>query len=274
MKNSPAHLLQATREVAAQAASLVRAMHEKPRTVKHKGRIDLVTETDIAVEVLLKERLLSLVPEAVFIGEEGAHELAAVFQAGNDVPEYCWVVDPVDGTTNYAHGLPIVGTAIAFCVHGQPVVGVVELPLMFESWYAAKGCGTFVNNKSVQVSKTATLETSLLATGFPYSIEDDVDMVLARLRSALVHTRGVRRCGAAAVDLAWLAGGRFDVFYETGLKPWDMAASWCLITEAGGKVTHMDGSSFTLGRDDILATNGIVHEEALAMLNHTSANSP
>lgn len=261
MKIDYRELLEETRKVADQAASLLRQLHALPRVVRQKGRIDLVTETDLAIEDFLRENLAPLVPGAAFLGEEST-------EAEKDItiPEYCWIVDPVDGTTNYAHGLPIVGIAIAFCVKGEPVVGVVEVPLMHESWYAAQGQGAFCNGKPVEVSTTKRLKKSLVATGFPYSIEDDVDDVLKRLRKALVLSRGVRRCGAAAVDLVWLAGGRFDVFYETGLKPWDMAASWCIVREAGGTVTHMDGSPFSLGRDDILACNRFLHKQAVAMV--------
>ena len=266
MQINLSELLENTRKVADQAASLLRDLHALPRMVKQKGRIDLVTETDLAIEDFLRENLLPLVPGASFIGEESAEGDEAVTSPEYKWPDYCWVVDPVDGTTNYAHGVPIVGIAIAFCVKGDPVLGIVEVPLLYESWYAAKGHGAFLNGKHVETSTAKRLGKSLIATGFPYSIEDDVDEVLHRLRKALVSARGVRRCGAAAVDLAWLAGGRFDIFYESGLKPWDMAASCCIVREAGGVVTHMDGSPFTLGRGDILASNRFLCKQALAML--------
>lgn len=237
---------------------MLRGLSAKPRTIRLKGRIDIVTETDLAIESFLRDALTPLVEHAVFVGEESADSL--------DIPEYCWIVDPVDGTTNYAHGLPFVGISIAFCVNGEPVLGIVETPLLGESWYAAKGHGAFLNGVPVRVSAVADMEKSLLATGFPYDIAEHADTVLSRLRAALVSTQGVRRCGAAAVDLAWLAGGRFDIFYESGLKPWDMAAGCCIIREAGGLISHLDGSPFSLKRDDILATNGILHEQALAML--------
>ena len=208
MEINLSELLEKTLEVADQAASLLRELHALPRMVRQKGRIDLVTEPDLALEDFLRENLLPLVPGASFLGEEGAEGDGGIPSADYNWPEYCWVVDPVDGTTNYAHGVPIVGIAIAFCIKGDPVLGIVEVPLLYESWYAAQGHGAFCNGKRVEVSTAKRLGKSLVATGFPYSIEEDVDEVLRRLRRVLVSARGVRRCGAAAVDLVWLAGGR------------------------------------------------------------------
>ena len=192
--------------VVEESGAIISANHAHPHTIRHKGRIDLVTETDIAVEAFLKERLATLAPQAGFLAEESAEDLS--------LPDTCWIIDPVDGTTNFAHGLPLTVTSV---------------------------------------------ENALIATGFPYEIASRVDEILERMRPVLSSCQGVRRCGAAALDLAWTACGRFDAFYEDELKPWDMAAGALLVTEAGGSISNLDGSPFDL-RWSILAGNKAMHE--------------
>lgn len=182
--------------VVKESGAIIGANHAHPHTIRHKGRIDLVTETDIAVEAFLKERLATLAPQAGFLAEESAEDLS--------LPDTCWIIDPVDGTTNFAHGLPLTVTSVAYRLNGEIVLGIVNAPL-------------------------------------------------------LSSCQGVRRCGAAALDLAWTACGRFDAFYEDELKPWDMAAGALLVTEAGGSISNLDGSPFDL-RWSILAGNKAMHE--------------
>lgn len=257
MKQSYKDLLEKTRRVTAKAAEILVDMNKKPRTVDYKGPIDLVTETDQALEDFLKRELKDFIPGASFLAEESATKI--------EIPDQCWIIDPLDGTTNYVHGLPYVAISVAYCVKGEPVLGVIEAPLINESWYASIGDGAFLNGEAVRVSSTKELQKSLISTGLSMRENGGVEKSLRQLKRLLPLIRGTRRCGAAALDMAWLAGGRFDAFFHSNLMPWDMAAGLCLIREAGGKVSHMDGANFCLSRDDILASNRSLHN---IMLDH------
>lgn len=250
------HILEIIRE----SGALVMEHWRKPRNIRLKGRIDLLTETDLAVEALLKERLKDVVPDATFMAEESA--------TSREPRGTCWIIDPIDGTTNFAHSLPFVATSVGLWHEGRVELGIVNAPVLGECFWAVRGGGAFCNGDPLSVSDRAPLEQAVVATGFPYTIQEDVDTVLARLRKALVTTRGVRRCGAAAIDLAFVASGRFDAFYEADLKPWDTAAGWLLVQEAGGRVTGFDGAPYDFTNEGILASNGRVHEamrEVLAL---------
>ena len=251
-------VLPAVLDAALEAGALLKEHDTKPRSIRRKGRIDLVTETDLAIEELLMRRLRSCLPEAAFVAEESASSL--------DLPQTCWVIDPVDGTTNFAHGLPITGISIGLWHEGEALLGVVNVPLLNECYSAAAGRGAFCNGMPIGVSSAGSLEEALVATGFPYSIEADLSEVMGRMQKVLPKVQGVRRCGAASVDLAWVARGRFDAFYENRLKPWDMAAGYLLVREAGGCATRFDGGPFSLGGGEILASNGKVHEAMAALL--------
>lgn len=239
-----------------EGGAIMKANHEQPHTIRRKGRIDLVTETDFAIEAFLKERLAALTPEAAFLAEESAESL--------DLPATCWIIDPVDGTTNFAHGLPLTVVSAAYRKDGELTLGIVNAPLLGECYVAEKGRGAWRNGERIRVSTVASCESALVATGFPYDIASRADEILNRLRPVLAACQGVRRCGAAALDLAWTACGRFDAYYEDGLKPWDMAAGALLVREAGGRVTRMDGSPLDFG-GAVLASNGLLHE-AMATL--------
>ena len=165
----------------------------------------------------------------------------------------------MDGTTNFAHGLPLTVTSVAYRLNGEIVLGIVNAPLLRECFIAEKGKGAWRNGERISVSSVADCENALVSTGFPYEIARRVDEILERMRPVLSSCQGVRRCGAAALDLAWTACGRFDAFYEDELKPWDMAAGALLVTEAGGTVSNLDGSPFDL-RWSILAGNKAMHE--------------
>ena len=234
-----------------EGGAIMKANHERPHTLRRKGRIDLVTESDFAIEAFLKERLAVLTPEAAFLAEESAESL--------DLPPTCWIIDPVDGTTNFAHGLPLTVVSVAYRKDGELVLGIVNAPLLGECYVAEKGKGAWRNGERINVSTVETCENALVATGFPYDVASRTDEILNRLRPVLATCQGVRRCGAAALDLAWTACGRFDAYYEDGLKPWDMAAGSLLVREAGGRVTGMDGSPLDLG-EAVLASNGRLHE--------------
>jgi len=250
-------LLDATIAIAGTAGELIREHWRRPRDVRYKGRIDLVTETDAAVESHLREHLGKLLPGVGFMGEESAPSL---------VPEGdCWIVDPLDGTTNFVHGIPFAAVSIALWQEGATRLGVVALPMLNECFYAERGQGAHCNGQPLQVSKIARCEQSLIATGFPYDIDVQKDRILRWLGAVLPQCQGVRRCGAAAADLAYVAAGRYEAFYETGLKPWDMAAGWLLVQEAGGRVTNILGEPLRFG-DAILASNGHVHQELTDLL--------
>jgi myo-inositol-1(or 4)-monophosphatase len=248
-------------EIAREAGALLREFYHRGVATEYKGDVDLVTEADRASEALIKQRLGERFPEHGIYGEEGTRERLD--------GEYRWYVDPLDGTTNFAHGFPV------FCVllglekrspglaedqDGEMVAGVTYDPLRDELFVAERGKGAWLNGKRISVSKTKKLQESLTATGFPSQ---------KRHRSPNVHfyheitlrSHGVRRAGAAGIDLAYVACGRLDGFWEFKLNPWDTSAGYLLIEEAGGTVTHFDGGKFTLDSREVLATNGLIQEE-------------
>ncbi|BBD07646.1 inositol monophosphatase family protein [Desulfovibrio ferrophilus] len=236
----------------AEAGELIRDARNRPKKITLKGRIDLVTETDVAVEKLLKERLAPILPDADFMAEESAES----YEPG----DLTWIIDPLDGTTNFAHDLPMVAISVGLWRQGSVELGVVSIPVLDETFYAVRGEGAFLNGDPIRVTATDEPVNALVATGFPYSVAEDVDQITAALSRVLPATRGVRRMGAAAVDLAYTACGRLDAFYEMHLKPWDTAAGWLLVEEAGGMVTRFDGTTpYTPGAEDILVTNGQLH---------------
>lgn len=259
--------LQAAQVAVEASGALVREHWSKPRHIRHKkSPKDLVTETDLAVEALLRDRLPSLVPGSFFMGEEGS--------AGQGLDGLVWVVDPVDGTTNFAHGIPFVATSVALCHNGDPILALVNLPILGELFTAAKGCGTRLNGSPVQVSETPTLLEAVVATGFPYNIEPHLNAILRQLEQAMPATQGVRRPGAAALDLAYVACGRFDGFFEFSLNAWDTAAGILLITEAGGRVGRMAGNApYTPGDPDILVSNGHLHQHLQALLTRAAQDA-
>ncbi|QJB57734.1 inositol monophosphatase family protein [Pseudodesulfovibrio sp. zrk46] len=241
------------------AGNIVIDASTQAKKVRHKGRIDLVTETDIAVEEMLKEELSRLLPGSDFLAEESAKD--------TPLGEFTWIIDPVDGTTNFAHGLPMVATSVGLWHNNRVVLGLVNLPLMGELFFAVEGHGAFLNEKPIRVSRVTTMEEALLATGFPYAIDDHLDTILKQLKSLLPITQGIRRPGAAALDLAYVACGRYDGFYESALNPWDTAAGILLIQEAGGMVSEYEsGEPYSFESKSIMATNGLIHKELSCLL--------
>ena len=251
-------LLRETRTAAITAGEIMREDNARPKRVKFKGRIDLVTETDLAVEQFLKKTLGNLLPEATFLAEESSSAEA--------LSELTWIIDPLDGTTNFAHGLPFVATSIGLWQEGRIILAVVNCPFLNECFSARLGGGAFCNDAAIGVSDAANLESSLMATGFPYIFEGRQELLMARLNRVLPQVQGVRRCGAAAIDLAFVAAGRFDAYYEGWLAPWDAAAGWLLVEEAGGRVSELSGAPYQLHSQHILATNGRVHNAFVNLL--------
>lgn len=241
------------------AGEMVREADAGTRKITRKGRIDLVTETDVAVEEMLKGELAGLLPGSNFLAEESAKD--------GELSEFTWIIDPIDGTTNFAHGLPMVANSIALWHSGRVVLGVVNLPLLGEKFTAVEGEGAFLNGEPIHVADQSDLEQCLLATGFPYAIEEHLETILKHLHRLLPLTQGIRRPGAAALDLAYVACGRYDGFYESALNPWDTAAGWLLVKEAGGRISEYDaGCKYGFDSLTILATNGRIHDTLSRLL--------
>ena len=253
------NLITQTKDVILEAGKIILSNWDKPRQIRHKGRIDLVTDTDLAVEEKLKSSLKDILPQATFLAEESAHS----FVPG----ELTWIIDPLDGTTNFAHSIPFVAISVALWAKNNALLGFVYLPILNEMFWAASGKGAFLNDKKISVSANADLEQGLVATGFPYSVREDIDEIISYLRKVLVSSRGLRRPGSAAIDLAYVACGRYDAFFELNLKPWDTAAGILLVQEGGGKISTFSGKPYTLGHRQILATNGHVHQAMIDILN-------
>lgn len=239
---------------AAEAAGrLLASRFGRIRRVRYKGATDIVTEADGASERLIRALIARAFPADAVLGEEGGGpgDLAA--------PGRLWVVDPLDGTVNFAHGYPVFSVSIALVEDGRPLVGVVHDPTRGETFAAARGGGARLDGRRIRVSPRSRLIESLLSTGFSYQRGRALDLSLRRFARFHHTTRAVRRPGSAAIDLAYVAAGRFDGFWETGLKPWDVAAGWLIVEEAGGRVTDYAGKPYRLGQPDILASNRRLH---------------
>ena len=220
--------------------------------------IDLVTEMDARAEELIVGRLAAAFPDDSILAEERG---SAPGRSGRR-----WIVDPLDGTTNYAHGLPIFSVSIALEVGRRVELGVAYNPSLDELYVAERGRGATVNDQPLAVSTTTTLEQSLLTTGFPYDIRDTRETNLSQYAAFAMRSRGVRRLGSAVLDLAWVASGRLDGFWELRLGPWDAAAGSLLVEEAGGRVTNVMGGALDLNAPAVVASNGRIHDAMLAVL--------
>ena len=251
-----ASYLESAIEIAHQAGSLLRYYFERHVRVELKGAFDLVTEADRASEKLIVEALKARYPEHSILAEEGSgHESAS---------EYRWYVDPLDGTTNFAHGYPVWNVTLAIEKAGEVIAGVIFDPSRDELFTCEKGGGAFLNGRRIHVSRNAKTEDSLFSTGFP-SRRRHLNVNIHFYHQLAMASHGVRRGGAAAIDLAYVACGRLDGFWEFGLSPWDMAAGKLLVEEAGGIVTDMKGGKHQLKAPDIMADNGAIHEEVVTM---------
>jgi len=228
--------------------------------IQMKGDINLVTEADLASEALIIERIKSYYPRHSILAEESGE---AVVIGGDST--WKWIIDPLDGTTNYAHGYPCFCVTIALEHQGEIVIGVTYDPTRNELFSAERGRGASLNNRPIRVSRTEKLGDALLVTGFPYDIKQRPRFE-RNLVELLSNSRGVRRDGSAAIDLAYVACGRFDGFWEEGLNPWDVAAGWLIVEEAGGQVSYYDGTKFSIYKPPICATNGLIHSQMLNVL--------
>jgi len=246
--------LQTALQIARRAGAVLREGLERGFTVEFKGEVDLVTEVDRQSEELVVEALRQAFPGTQVMAEEGTR----VDGRGGDA---LWLVDPLDGTTNYAHRLPFYAVSIALELGGEPQLGVVYAPEMGWEFTALRGRGAWLNQRPLHVSATANLDRALLATGFPYDRRTSPDNNLAEFGAVIRRAQGIRRMGSAALDCAMVAWGALDGYWEFKLKPWDIAAGALLVREAGGLVTDTRGGLHRSTSGHILATNGLIHEE-------------
>ncbi|MDD5711663.1 MAG: inositol monophosphatase family protein [Smithellaceae bacterium] len=244
--------------VAREAGALLRKRFTEKHTVEYKGEINIVTEADRLAEDLIIGRISAEFPDHDILAEESA--------ATDRGASYRWIIDPLDGTTNYAHGYPVFCVSIALEREGEIVLGVVHNPMLKEMFVAVRGGGARLNGQRISVSKTNRLARSLLATGFPYDIRESSDNNIDYFTLMALSAQAIRRAGSAALDMSYVACGRFDGFWELKLMPWDTAAGWLLIEEAGGSVTDIHGRPFRLRSPHALASNALIHGQMIETL--------
>jgi myo-inositol-1(or 4)-monophosphatase len=247
--------------IATEAGKLVREGYRASKTVQYKGVVDLVTEYDVHTEELILTRLREYFPDYTLVGEESHH--------GGYHYDRAIYIDPIDGTTNFIHGIPHLGVSLGVWEAGKPVMSVVYNPILNELFWAEANNGAYSNAEPLRVSAQAELQQSLIATGFPYAkVEQGAEYhwVIDVLASLLPHIRDIRRLGAAAIDLCYLAQGRIDAFYEIDLKPWDVGAGILIVQEAGGHISNQYGEPFDFDDKGIVASNGQVHGQLMEHL--------
>lgn len=246
-------------DLARESGALLNEMFSKKHQIHFKGDINIVTEADKMSENLIIRKIHHAFPEHGILSEESD----AIAGDG----KMRWIIDPLDGTTNYAHGYPVFCVSIALEKNGQVILGVIYDPTRNDMFFAEHGEGAFLNGKKLAVSNCSNLSQSLLATGFPYDIRESKENNLDYFNSMAVNVQAIRRAGAAALDLAYLAAGRFDGFWELKLKPWDTAAGCLMVEEAGGVISDISGNPWNLQSPDILASNGLIHDQMIKVLN-------
>ena len=264
----PLFLATAT-EIVLRAGEIQTARRATGFHIRKKGTIDLVTEVDLECERMCRAVLAERFPDHDVLAEE--------LSSGPGEPArspYRWVFDPLDGTTNYAHGLPIFCSSLALQIAGEPEVGAVYDPTRKELFTAERGQGSFLNGQRLDVSHAERLIDSLLVTGFPYDVHAHATDLVGLFGEFLGTARAVRRLGSAALDLCYVAAGRFDAFWEQHLKPWDVAAGALMVTEAGGRITGMDGSAFDPAAAHLVASNGRIHDAMVGVIREFRARAP
>jgi myo-inositol-1(or 4)-monophosphatase len=231
----------------------------KIKSIDYKGEINLVTEADRRSEEVILSIIKDIYPDHRILAEETG-------ESGSSSP-FKWIIDPLDGTTNYAHGYPCFCVSLAVEHEEEVIYGAVYDPVKDELFTAEKGKGAFLNGKAIKTSSTKRLDQSLLCTGFPYDVRDDMDSNMINFRTFLMKAQAVRRDGSAALDLCYTATGRFDGFWEQKLFPWDVAAGSLLITESGGTLSNFKGGIFSIYDKEIVASNGIIHNQMVETLS-------
>ena len=255
-------LFETALSAALSAGELLLSRVNSELNTKYKGRVNLVTSADQDAEQLIIDIIRDSFPAHQILAEERP----AVATAS----EYRWIIDPLDGTTNYVHGLPFYAVSIALEWRGRIIVGVVNIPALHEVFTAIRGQGAYLNKKSILVSTTTQLNNALLATGFPYEQETHFHLNFELFKAFYQKCQGIRRAGSAAIDLCYVACGRFDGFWEYALNPWDVAAGSLIVTEASGKVTNIDRTPFRVDARQILATNGRIMDEMYSIFEQFS----
>lgn len=248
-------ILTVAREAAETAGNYLKENFDRNTEIQYKGDIDLVTEKDRESQKIIHKMIKENFPRHSILGEEDLEV--------QEDKELLWLVDPIDGTTNFARSLPAFCVSVAFLVEGKVQVGVVNIPMLNEMFYSVRGSGAFLNKKQLHVSKEKEIGKSLLATGFPYDRRESKVNNVNHFNKFIVRVLGIRRMGSAAIDLCYTAAGRFDGFWELKLAPWDTAAGMILVEEAGGKVTDFSGTPFDPYMKECLASNGLIHNRMM-----------
>jgi myo-inositol-1(or 4)-monophosphatase len=251
-------------ELARKSGALLKEKFSKTHKIHYKGEINLVTEADKMSEDLIIKEIKRHFPDHGILSEESP----AITGAG----KLRWIIDPLDGTTNYAHGYPVFCVSIALEKEDDVIMGVVYDPMRDDMFVAQRGRGAYLNGIKIAVSPVKNISRSLLATGFPYDIRESKDNNLNYFNSMAKNVQAIRRAGAAALDLAYLAAGRFDGFWELKLKPWDTAAGCLLVTEAGGVTSDLKGGKWHLYSPNLLASNGSIHKQMIKVLSLKSTS--
>ena len=245
-------------QLAFESGRIQKKYFQKTLSIMHKGEINLVTNVDLECQGRILELLGKAFPDDEVISEEKAN----TYETGKNR----WIVDPLDGTTNYAHGYPFFCTSIAYEVDGEIVAGVVYNPIMDELFFARKGEGSFFNGEKMRVSTVKEIRQALLVTGFPYDIATNPNNNLNHWARFIMRAQALRRDGSAGLNLSYIAAGRFDGFWEVSLSPWDMAAGLLIVREAGGIVTSLSGETFSLFEGGVLASNGLIHKQMIDVI--------
>jgi len=252
------NILQFTEGIARQAGEILKEGYGNVRKIELKGEIDLVTEFDKRSEELILAAIQREFPEHAILAEESGRN--------SRISEYQWTIDPLDGTTNFAHGIPIFSVTIALFHNNSPILGVTYDPLRDEMFSAQSGQGAALNNRPLRVSDRRRLEQAVISTGFPYDLRSNPRNNLAQFVQFQHRTQAVRHLASTALDCAWTAMGRLDGYWEYGVQPWDIGAGILLVREAGGLVTSIDGDENFLSQSSVLASNGLIHEQMARVL--------
>lgn len=250
--------LTVAKDAAFQAGKMLKQHSSSPPKIHYKGAVDIVTDFDNRAQDMIFKSLSNHFPEHDFLAEENLSE-----EKGSD---FCWIIDPIDGTTNYAHNFPVFCVSIAMAFENEIKLGVIYDPMREEMFTAVKDNGAVLNKKRIHVSSVRELDKSLLATGFPYDLRESRVNNFDHFLNFATRVQGIRRGGSAALDLCYVACGRFDGFWELKLQPWDVAAGRVIVLEAGGRVSDFQNYETGLSAEETLATNGLIHEQMVNIL--------